>query len=174
MGLLLLAYRSITCSRNPHFIIIMASQGHTLGRKMSFWHAFILGVCMTAQLRVELYIRPCLKLDATLSKWGISGCLSCWRKAALSEVLLWVSFGGLVDGRVLFCMNWVHLLWNTEKLFSQCPLLWQRPRGTPSPAPGYFLCLNGCRVGRSLLSLKCSCVFSSHRTWGWAALLCSL
>lgn len=65
-----------------------------------------------------------------------------------------------------FCMNWVHSLWNTEKLFSKCPLLWQHPRGTPSPASGYFLCLNRCRVGQSLLSPKCSCLFSSHRTWG--------
>lgn len=99
--------------------------------KESFWHTFIVGVFMTAQLHAEVDIQLCLKLESALSKWGISDCLELLEKShtfSKSIIKSVIQGPGWQKGS-FFCTNWVFLLWNTWRLFVKCSPLWSHGRG---------------------------------------------
>lgn len=176
MGILLLVYRSITCGRNSHSVIIMASWGCTLGRKMSFWHAFILGVCMTAGSHVELCIRPHLESDAALSEWGVSDCLGLLGRGHLFQESFIRNVchreAWLTEGFFFVPIEYIY-----SEMYRNCSQSARCTGNIPEELPALHLDIFCAWLGaecQSLLLPKRSHPFSSHRMWGWAALSCSV
>lgn len=132
-------YRSITCSRNSYSIIIMASWGHTLGRKNVFstwlytWRVYdglaACGVIYTAMPEVG---------------WSFVKMRNTWLPTATGEKPPFLkkyhqeclSSCDLVGRRALFWYKLNAFTLQYAGAVLKCPLPWWRSGAARTPAPG--------------------------------------